>query len=179
MKHVENNLGKKLLFSAFAPKRASLVPTLTGLAPGGAGGLPEAPAALTLALATSVRVVDRVHRHATDVRADAAPPVLAGLVELGDGEVGGGGGDQRSAAGQEELAVAGGELNEDSLGSGLLDDLGIRAAGADQLAALPRPHLYVVDKGADSHLLDEHASPNLGSWVDPGCYVAVSVHGVR
>src|SRR5581483_11646848 len=103
-------------------------------------------AALGLALAAAVRVVDGVHRRAADGGALAAPAAAAGLaaglvlvVDVPDLPDGG-------AAGQRDAAHLAGREPEHAVAVVLGDELHARAGAPRHLAALPRLELDVVDE---------------------------------
>src|SRR3954466_7750632 len=110
-------------------------------------------AARGLALTAAERVIDRVHRHAADVRADAQPPAAAGLadrdvlvVEITDLP------DRRVA-----LDVDLARLARRHLDRGVLAFLGHHlhpgAGAARDLAAAAGPQLHVVHQRAERNVL--------------------------
>src|SRR5690606_4288596 len=103
------------------------------------------------AFTTAVRVVDRVHGDAADVRTEAQvtgparlAQVLVHVVRVGHRA------DRGHAAVQDHAQLARAETD---LGVALVaaDQLGVGAGRAGQLTALARLHLHVVDDGADRH----------------------------
>src|ERR1700690_1759305 len=117
---------------------------LRQLAPRG-DDLLAAAAALRLALAAAVGVVDGVHGHAADDGPAAEPALAAGLAEgavhlvaVADDA------DRRAAPGVDEPDLAGGHLE---LGVALLDGhkLDAGARGAAHLRPPARDHLHAVE----------------------------------
>src|SRR5262249_54910168 len=100
-------------------------------------------------LATTVRVVDRVHDDATALRADALPAAATGLADLGELVLGvadladGGAAVDRHAAHLGARHAQGGEITR------LGDELDAHACGAGDLAALAGAQLDVVHRGTD------------------------------
>src|SRR5205809_1057658 len=105
-------------------------------------------AALRLALAAAVRMVDRVHRRAAHGRALAAPPAAAGLpagdvlvVDVADLAHG-------RPAGECHTAHLARGQTQDAVALVLGDELDARASRPRHLAALSRLQLDVVDERA-------------------------------
>src|SRR4051812_41383434 len=118
-------------------------------------------AALRLALAAAVRVVDGVHRGAAHGRALALPAVTAGLapvdvlvVDVADLADGG-------AARQEDAAHLAGRKPEHGVRPVLRDELDARARGARHLGAAARLQLDVVDERAGRDVLERQRVPDL------------------
>jgi hypothetical protein len=106
-----------------------------------------ATAALGLALAATVRVVDRVAGDAARDRAAAHPALAAGLAERAVDLVAvADDADRGPAAGVDQAELAGGHLEG---GVAILDadQLEAHAGRAGQLGALARDHLHAVELG--------------------------------
>ena len=142
-----------LLVALFERVRAPLV----GLPHGVTGCRPPRGAAL----AAAVRVVDRVHHHAADARADALEAVAAGLADVLVRVVGvRHRADRRHALlpHQAQLARRQPDLRVAAVAA---DELGVGAGRAGDLAALARLHLDVVHDRADRHRRERHGVARL------------------
>ena len=114
------------------------------------------PAARGAALAAAVRVVDRVHHHAADLRADALEAHAAGLAEVLVRVVRvRHRADRRHALLPHQAQLARGEPDL-RVAAVAADELGVGAGRAGDLAALARLHLDVVHDRADRHRREGH-----------------------
>src|SRR3954469_21596757 len=141
---------------------ARLVPA--GAALGLAVRVNRVPATGRLALATTVRVVDRVHGHATDGRALALPAHAAGLTPvdvalLGVADLADGG-----AAAHVDVADLAGGHAQLGVGAVLGDELHARAGRAGDLGPATRAQLDRVHHGADRDVAQRQrvARPDVG-----------------
>src|SRR5947208_5706873 len=112
------------------------------------------PAALRLALAAAVRMVDRVHRRAADGRALALPAAAAGLpagdvlvVDVADLA-------DRRAAGQRDAAHLAGRKPQHAVAVVLRDELDAGAGASRHLTALAGLELDVMHERAGRDVLE-------------------------
>src|SRR5690606_956009 len=113
------------------------------------------------AFTTTVRVVDRVHGNAANVRTPAHVTLAASLAEVLVHVVGVRNRAHRGhAAVQDHAKLAGAETD---LGVALIaaDQLGVGAGRTGQLGALARLHLDVVDDRSDRHRAQRHGVARL------------------
>src|SRR5699024_3840887 len=99
-------------------------------------------------LATTMRVVDGVHDHATDGRANALPPHAAGLTPVDVGLLGVADLAHRGAAPHVDPADLTGGHAEGGVGPLLTEPLDAPAGGAGHLGAAARTELHRVHHGA-------------------------------
>src|SRR3546814_4983417 len=110
---------------------------------------------------TTRRMVDRVHRHTADGRANAEPALAAGLAQLGVLVVRvGHRTDGGHAIGLHQTLLARGQTQQ---GHALVlaDQLYEAAGRTGHLATLARLHLHIVDDGADRDRLHRHGVAGL------------------
>src|SRR4051794_21392925 len=127
-------------------------------------------AALRLAFATAVRVVDRVHGRAADGRALAEPARTAGLADrhvavldvadLADGR----------AAGEQHAAHLAGRETQRGVAAVLRDELHAGACGARHLAAPARLELDVVHERPSRDVLERQRIARLDVGADAGLH---------
>src|SRR5580704_7955984 len=100
-----------------------------------------------LALATTERVVDRVHGDTARLGADALPAVAAGLADRGEFVLGVADGAERGATVDRDAAHLGRGQAQRGVGALFGDDLHAHAGAASHLAAAAGTELDVVDRG--------------------------------
>src|SRR3954469_1981918 len=133
-------------------------------------------AALRLALATAVRMVDRVHRASADGRALAEPAAASRLadrdvavLDVPDLADGGAAGEQHAPH------LAGGEAQR-RVAAVLRDELHAGAGGARHLAALAGLELDVVDERAGGDVLERERVAGLDVGADAGLHDRADPH---
>src|SRR5665213_4244783 len=113
-------------------------------------------AARGAAFAAAVRMVDRVHDHATVMRTPAQPAGTAGLADRDVHVVGVGDRADGAAAAAVHQALLARVQTHNHVILVAADDLGVGTGGTRQLAALADIHLDIVDDGADRHIAERH-----------------------
>src|SRR5215213_5104836 len=113
-----------------------------------AGGIDRVPASGGLALATTVRMVDRVHGDATDGRTLALPAHPAGLAPVDVGLLGVADLADGGAAAYVDVADLAGGHPQLRVRTVLRHQLDARTGGPGDLRAATRPQLDRVDHGA-------------------------------
>lgn len=150
LRHSKNEPVKGLLLSL---EWSRLIPTLSRLTPWCPRPLPMTPTTLTLPLPASMRMINRVHCHPPHHWPPPEPPALPRLPQF-----------LRPMSwvrhrpyrgptpGINQLLFPRRQPDQDvAVGFRLLEDLGGGSRSPDELPALPRVHLDVVDESTDSH----------------------------
>src|SRR5690606_2523696 len=113
------------------------------------------------ALATTQRVIDRVHGHATDLRPTTAPAIPAGFADHGELVIQIAHLAYRGHALLANAADLGRRKAEGHVVPLLGDDLDASPGGTSHLAALARSKLDVVHRGAERNQLERERVPDL------------------
>ncbi|QTK78138.1 NAD(FAD)-Dependent Dehydrogenase [Agrobacterium tumefaciens] len=110
---------------------------------------------------TTVRVVDRVHDDAANVRTLAAPTGTTGLAVVDVGVVRVRNSTDRCEAGAVHQTLFARVETQDGHAGITADELDIRAGGPSDLTALARLHLDVMDDRTDRNVLKRHGVAGL------------------
>src|SRR5258706_5170680 len=134
---------------------------------GHAGFAHRMASTVAAAFTTTQRMVDRVHRLGTGVRANAAVAVAPGLAETDVDPVQVGELSDRRPAGAADTPHFARRQDNDRPLAFFRAQTSDAAGAAHQLAALPRVHLDIVNFQAGRHVRQRHRVADLGRGIDP------------